>query len=380
MRKIQRLVLLTLLLFCPLSWAAEPIPVPAPPDLPASSYLLVDFHSGRELASKNPDQRLDPASLTKLMTVYIAFHELKAGHLSMETPVRVSEKAWRAEGSRMFIEVGSKVTIGELLQGIIVQSGNDASIAIAEHIAGSEATFAQLMNQYAAKLGMSQTHFTNATGLPHEQHYSTARDLSKLAAALIREFPDYYRLYSEREYSYNGITQYNRNKLLWRDSTVDGLKTGHTQAAGYCLVTSAEREGMRLVSVLLGASSEDARADQSQALLNYGFRFFETRRLYQANATLHTQRVWKGESESLPLGLMEDLYVTIPRGQYDSLKGSMNVNSQIMAPVAAHKQVGDVVVTLGGEVVRKAPLVALSAVPEGGWWSRTVDEVLLWFE
>src|SRR5690554_127605 len=326
MRKIKLFLSALTLMFAGSAFAALPVPTPAAPQLGAPSYILVDFHSGQELAGKNADERMEPASLTKLMTVYAVLHELNAGRLSLDDQVTVSEKAWRAEGSRMFIEVGTKVSVEKLLRGVIIQSGNDASIALAEHIAGSEGTFAQLMNQYAQTLGMTGTHFMNATGLPHPEHFSTARDLAKLAAAIIREFPEHYSLYSEKQFTYNGITQYNRNKLLWRDPSVDGLKTGHTQSAGYGLITSAQRENMRLISVVMGTKGEDDRAQQSQALLNYGFRFFETHRLYAAGTALAEPRVWKGVTEYLPLGLSRDLYVTIPRNQYEQLDASMSVD------------------------------------------------------
>jgi D-alanyl-D-alanine carboxypeptidase (penicillin-binding protein 5/6) len=355
-------------------------PVPAAPELAAPSYVLLDSNSGAELAAKNADERREPASLTKMMTEYIVFRELKAGNLKLSDEVTISEKAWRAEGSRTFLEVGSKVSVEVLLKGLIIQSGNDASIALAEHIAGNEETFAQLMNQYAARLGMTDTHFMNATGLPHPEHYSTARDIAKLAVALIRDFPDYYKWHGQKQFTWNGITQYNRNKLLWRDSSVDGLKTGHTDAAGYCLASSAVRDGMRLVSVVMGSQSEKTRTEQTQALLNYGFRFYETHRLYQANTALAQPHVWKGSAEVLPLGVTSDLWVTIPRRQYKNLQASMKVESLITAPVEAGAKLGQVVVRLGDQVVSQAPLVALSQVEQGGIWRRLVDSVLLRFE
>ncbi|KAB7623766.1 D-alanyl-D-alanine carboxypeptidase family protein [Alkalilimnicola sp. S0819] len=365
-----------------LSQQAPPasIPVPAPPQLAAPSYLLLDFHSGHVLAEKAPDERRDPASLTKMMTAYVAFSELRAGNMRLDEMVTVSEKAWRAPGSRMFIEVGKQVSVEDLLRGIIIQSGNDASIAIAEHIAGSESTFAQVMNTYAQRLGMNNSNFLNATGLPNPNHYVSTRDVALLAAALIRDFPEYYQWYSQKQFSFNGITQYNRNKLLWRDPSVDGLKTGHTNAAGYCLASSAQQDDMRLVAVVMGTASEKARADDSQALLNYGFRFFETHRLYGASEALSQARVWKGAREQLPLGLEQDLYVTIPRRQYDRLDASMSMESQIMAPVDAGSTLGKLVVRLGDTVLAERPLVALDPVKEGGLWQRLSDEVLLMFE
>ncbi|RFA31280.1 serine-type D-Ala-D-Ala carboxypeptidase [Alkalilimnicola ehrlichii] len=355
------------------------IPLPAPPSLSANSYILLDFHSGRELVTHNADERVDPASLTKIMTAYVVFNELKSGNITLDERVTISERAWRAPGSRMFVEVGTQVSVENLLKGLIIQSGNDASIALAEHIAGNEDTFAQVMNQYAARLGMDNTNYRNATGLPHEDHYTTARDVAILAKAAIRDFPEYYAWYSERQFTWNGISQRNRNQLLWRDDSVDGMKTGHTSAAGYCLATSAMRDNMRLVSVVMGASSERARADQSHALLNYGFRFFETHRLYEANNALTETRVWRGAADGLPLGLNQDLYVTIPRRQYDNLRASMSVDSQIVAPVTAGSPLGHVVIRLGDEIVREEPLFALDSVDEGGFWRRMMDDVRLLF-
>ncbi|MGD8429195.1 MAG: D-alanyl-D-alanine carboxypeptidase family protein [Ectothiorhodospiraceae bacterium] len=359
---------------------SQPVPLPAPPQLASDSYVLMDYHSGRVIVDENSDKRHEPASLTKLMTAYVVFAELKAGHISLDDKVRVSEKAWRAPGSRMFIEVGDKIPLEDLIKGMIIQSGNDASIALAQHVAGDENTFAQVMNQYARQLGMKNTHYMNATGLPHEKHYSTAHDTAILARALIRDFPEYYDYYSQKVFKYNDIEQYNRNKLLWRDPSVDGLKTGHTDTAGYCLTASAERDGMRLISVVMGADSENARADQSQALLNYGFRFYETHRLYKAGETLTKARVWKGAEDVAPLGLARDLWVTIPQRQYDSLEASMSVDNMIMAPVTDGGKYGTVTVKLKSGTVAEAPLVALQGVPTGSLWQRMVDEVLLMFQ
>ncbi|WP_440996211.1 D-alanyl-D-alanine carboxypeptidase family protein [Arhodomonas sp. SL1] len=358
----------------------QPIPVPDPPSVAAESYILMDYHSGRVLAERNPGQRRDPASITKLMTAYTVFKELEAGNISADDEVVVSERAWRAPGSRMFIEVGDRIRLEDLLRGMIIQSGNDASIAMAEHVAGSEDTFAQVMNQYADALGMENTHYVNATGLPHEDHYSSAEDTAKLARALISEFPEYYEYYSERNFTWNGIEQSNRNKLLWRDDTVDGLKTGYTQAAGYCLASSAEREGMRLISVVLGAANANARLNQSQSLLNYGFRFYETHRLYEGGAELTDVRVWKGDSDRLPLGIRHDLYVTVPKRQYDRLEASMSVDSRIVAPVRRGDAFGEVAVSLDGSPVADVPLEALEDVGEGGMVGNLMDEVLLWFQ
>jgi D-alanyl-D-alanine carboxypeptidase (penicillin-binding protein 5/6) len=359
---------------------AAPVPIPAAPSVSGTGHLLIDHHSGRVLAEKNADERLEPASLTKIMTAYVAFRELAAGKISLDDQVHVSEKAWKTPGSRMFIEVGTKVRLGDLLKGMIIQSGNDASVAIAEHIAGSEGTFAQLMNTHAHRLGMTHSHFVNSTGLPDPQHYTTARDIAKVSSATIREFPEWYAWYAEKQFTYNDIKQHNRNKLLWRDDSVDGVKTGHTEAAGYCLVASAERDGMRLISVVMGTGSENARAEESQALLSYGFRFYETHRPYQAGAELKRVRVWKGDRELLGLGLQDDLYLTIPRGAYDRLEAHMDLDTQLIAPVQEGQQVGSLRIDLDGNPVVSAPLVALNAVAEGGLWAEVKDTVLLWLE
>ena len=354
--------------------AENEILIPAPPRLAASSYYLQDFDSGRILAERNSDEVLPPASLTKIMTVYIAFRELSNDRLKLDDMVTISEKAWRTPGSKMFIEVNKQVKVEDLLKGIIIQSGNDASVALAEHIAGDEQTFAEMMNQQAQRLGMNSTHYMNATGLPvPKQHYTTARDLAVLTRAVIKEFPDYYRWDSEKEFTYNNITQKNRNTLLWRDESVDGVKTGHTEEAGYCLVASAKREEMRLVSVVLGTKSTSARANESQTLLNYGFRFFETHKLYDANAELATARVWKGVSETVSLGLAEDLYVTISRRHYKDMKAVTNVDVKILAPVEQGDQLGVVNVTLRDKTVSSEPLVALNAVEKGSFLQRAYD-------
>jgi len=373
-----RSFLILSLLFCAAARAATP--VPKAPSVGAKGYLLEDFLSGQTIAEKNADQALEPASITKLMTAYVVFREIREGNLSLEEKVRISEKAWRTEGSRMFVEVNSQVSVADLLKGVIIQSGNDATVALAEHVAGTEEGFASLMNHHAEQLGLTGTHFVNSTGLPHKDHYTTARDIAIVARAMIEEFPEYYRWYSERQFTYNDITQYNRNKLLWRDESVDGLKTGHTESAGYCLVTSAERDGMRLISVVLGTSSEEARADASQALLNYGFRFFETHKLYDGGSKLTSARVWKGASESVDLGLDHTLYVTIPRGEYKNLDAAMQLQDHIIAPIAQAQPLGRVVVRLADEPVVEKDLVALNPVAEGSFLQRLVDEALLYFE
>ena len=373
-------MLFYLLLMTLASLAQAGPPVPRAPEVGARAYLVEDFHSGSTIAEKNADQPVEPASITKLMSAYVIFSEIRNGTLALEDKVRISKKAWRTEGSRMFVEVGSQVSVADLLKGMIIQSGNDATVALAEQVAGSEEAFASLMNHYAQQLGLGNSHFVNSTGLPHKDHYTTARDIARIARALIRDFPEYYEWYSERSFTYNGITQYNRNKLLWRDESVDGMKTGHTDSAGYCLVTSAERNGMRLISVVLGTRSEEARADASQALLNYGFRFFETHKLYDAGTRLTTARVWKGALESVELGLPETLYVTIPRGEYKNLDASMQLRDLITAPVQKGQVLGRVVIRLGDDLVAEKDLTALAAVPEGSFWQRIIDEALLYFE
>lgn len=360
--------------------AASNILIPAPPAVAGSSYFLMDFNSGRVLVEKDADKKLPPASLTKIMTVYVVFRELSNGHLSLDEKVTISKKAWQTPGSRMFVEVNKQVAIEDLLKGVIIQSGNDASVALAEHVAGDEATFAALMNQHAQRLGMTNTHFENSMGLPSENHYTTARDLAKLTQALIREFPDYYKWDSQKEFTYNNITQHNRNKLLWRDESVDGVKTGYTEEAGYCLVASAKRNDMRLISVVMGTSNENARANESQTLLNYGFRFFETHRLYEGMAPLTETRVWKGDNKQLELGLLNDLYVTIPRRHFNDLKAETIVDKRITAPVKEGETVGTLNVTLAGDVVVNKPLVALNTVAKGSLIQRLYDEALLLME
>ena len=359
--------------------AAAP-PIPPPPAVEARSYLLEDFNSGRIIVDHGMDDRIEPASLTKLMTAYIVYSEIKDGRIKLTDKVTVSKKAWRTGGSKMFIEVNSRVSVENLLKGMIIQSGNDASIALAEYAAGSEDAFASLMNQYAERLGMEQTHFVNATGLPNPEHYTTAHDLGILARVLIHDYPDHYTWYSQHKFRYNGIEQYNRNKLLWRDPSVDGLKTGHTESAGYCLVASAKQGDMRLISVVLGTKSEDARANESRKLLNYGFRFYETHKLYTAGQTVTSPQIWKGDVKAIPLGLRSDLYVTIPHQQYPNLKASMNISTPIIAPVRKNENLGNMKVTLDGETVAERPLYAIRNVGEGSLSSRLIDEVKLMFK
>jgi D-alanyl-D-alanine carboxypeptidase (penicillin-binding protein 5/6) len=374
------IIFLFFLVFSPFIQAefSGEIVIPAPPRLAASSYILQDFDSGQILAERNADKVLPPASLTKIMTAYVAFTELKVGRLSLEEKVTVSEKAWRTQGSKMFIEVNKRITIEDLLQGIIIQSGNDASVAVAEHIAGSEQAFAEMMNEQARRLKMNSTHFMNATGLPvPSQHYTTARDLAILTRAVIRDFPEYYKWEAVKEFTFNNITQKNRNTLLWRDESVDGVKTGHTDEAGYCLVASAKRQKMRLISVVLGTKSKSARANESQTLLNYGFRFYETHKLYDANTVLASSRVWKGATETVELGLAEDLFVTISRRHYAEMKATTDVDYKIMAPIEKGDQLGAVNVMLHNKIVSSKPLIALNAVAIGSFFQRAYDSALM---
>jgi D-alanyl-D-alanine carboxypeptidase (penicillin-binding protein 5/6) len=360
--------------------AIAPAPIPSPPSVEAKSHIMMDFHSGETLAANNADERVEPASITKIMTTYLVYQALREGQITLADEVLISEKAWRMEGSKMFVEVGERVKLEALLKGVIIQSGNDATVALAEHVAGTESAFAQLMNSQAKALGLTGSHFVNSTGWPHPQQYTTARDTAKLAQALIRDFPEYYAGYSERQFTFNGIKQYNRNSLLWQDESVDGLKTGHTESAGYCLVASALREGMRLITVVMGTPSEKARAADTEALLSYGFRFFETHKLYAAAEALATPRVWKGKTENLPLGLTRDLYVTIPRDRYEELSASVNVEDPIVAPVDREEKLGQVQVNFADNPVKEQPLVALEPIDKGGLWDQAVDTVLLWFD
>ncbi len=362
----------------PLVRAASAL-VPKAPDIDAKAWLLQDADSGHIVVESNADERLEPASLTKMMTAYAVFSELKEENIRLGDLVRISEKAWKTGGSRMFVEVGTQVSVENLLKGVIIQSGNDASVALAEFIAGDETAFAGLMNQYAERLGMTDTNYENSTGLPSPNHYSTGRDLARLASALIRDFPELYLWHSIRKFEFNDIEQFNRNKLLWHDDSVDGIKTGHTSSAGYCLVASARRGEMRLITVVLGSASERARAQQSQALLNYGFSFFETHRLYGANEPITDVRIWKGDAERLPIGVSHDLYVTVPRGQFTKLDASVEVDAEILAPVAVGERRGKVMLKLGEEMITERPLIALQTVGEGNVWRRLSDNVRLLF-
>jgi D-alanyl-D-alanine carboxypeptidase (penicillin-binding protein 5/6) len=380
---VKFIKLIFVLLFFSLNSAsifAESMIVPAPPKIKASSYLVMDFNSGELLVEENSEQRLPPASLTKMMTVYVVSSELANGKISLADEVLVSEKAWRTQGSRMFIEVGKKVKLDDLVHGVIIQSGNDASVALAEYVSGTEEVFADLMNRHAERLGMRNTHFVNSTGLPDENHYTTAKDLAILARAMITDFPEEYELYKIKEYTFNNIKQHNRNKLLWRDRSVDGIKTGHTEEAGYCLVASALRDGMRLISVVMGTDGVNARAKSSQALLNYGYRFFETHKLYSAGELITDVEIWKADVDNLKLGVERDIYVTVPRGQYEKLEPVVELDNKIVAPVNQGEQKGVLNVMLAQENVISVPLLALESISEGSIINKLKDEVRLLFD
>lgn len=358
---------------------AAPIIIPAAPQIGAESYLVIDAATGDVLASENARMRLPPASLTKIMTSYIIADEIEQGRITLDDRVPISVKAWRMEGSRMFIREGTEVSVADLLRGIVIQSGNDASVAMAEYIAGDEEAFAGLMTQTAKSLGMDNTNFMNATGLPDEMHYTTAEDLAILTRALINRFPEHYAIYSEKYFSYNDIRQANRNALLWRDDSVDGVKTGHTQAAGYCLVASAMENDTRLISVVMGARDERTRAAESQKLLNYGFRYYETVNLYAAGSSLKRVRVWSGLHESLEVGLDDAITLTIPRGGRDQLKAEINLQDVIEAPIERGQTLGALTLSLGDEMLVERPVVALNPVQAAGWLSSTLDDVQLMF-
>jgi D-alanyl-D-alanine carboxypeptidase (penicillin-binding protein 5/6) len=375
----QRLSLLALLITAPAAWVSAAQAVPAPPQLGAKSYVLMDALSGQVLVENNGDQRLPPASLTKLMTAYIATMEIDKGQIGETDLVTVSERAWRTGGSRMFIQVGTQVSVSDLLHGIIIQSGNDASVALSEHIAGSEDAFSDMMNTNAAALGMSGSHFMNATGLPDPEHYSTAHDMARLARAIIYADAAHYKIYSQKEFFWNNIKQPNRNLLLWRDKTVDGLKTGHTDEAGYCMVASAVREGTRMIAVVFGTSSESARAAETQKLLTYGFRFFEAKTFYQKGVELAKVPAWKGLEREVNAGLSEDLTLTVVKGQAKDLQASMTFLPQLIAPIAKGAVIGKVEVTLDGKILHTADLVALQAVEEAGFMRRMWDSLRLFF-
>lgn len=355
-----------------------PKAIPAPPHLSAKSYFLIDHYSNHELASHNPDERVEPASLTKIMTHYVIESEILQGHLKPTDLVHISKNAWKTQGSRMFVQVGSVVPVQELLRGIVIESGNDASVAVAEHISGTEVAFADLMNQHAERLGLRNTHFVNSTGLPHPDHYTSARDMAILGQALIRDFPNGYTLHSERTYKYKNIEQQNRNKLLWRDPSVDGIKTGFTEAARYCLVASGKRDGMRLIAVVIGAKTDLIRTRETTALLNYGFRFYETEHVFKAGEQLGLSRIWMGQDTVLPLGVAEDLYVTIPKGYKPFLQTEVKIQDYLEAPIQQGQPFGEVKLALNDKLVTTKPLVALKEIGQANVFVRTSDQIKIW--
>ena len=359
-------------------------PVPPPPDVDGKSWVLMDYTTGQILASKEPDARLEPASITKIMTDYVVSAEVANGKIHMTDPVNISENAWRGggagtDGSTSFLKLNIQVPLKDLLYGMIIQSGNDAAIALAEHTAGSEPAFAGLMNAYAKQLGMTNSNFENASGYPVANHYTTAHDVAILSRALIHDFPEDYAISAIKDFEWNGIKQHNRNTLLWRDPSVDGIKTGHTSGAGYCLAASAKQGDARMIAIVMGASSEKARADSAMALLSYGFRFYETHKLYDASKPLATPRLWKGENNTLPLGVAENVLVTVKRGEYDKLKATMDIPATLIAPFKKGQQVGTLRITLDNKPVQSVPLIALDEAPQGGFFSRLWDSILLWF-
>jgi D-alanyl-D-alanine carboxypeptidase (penicillin-binding protein 5/6) len=360
---------------------AAPRPLPDAPSPDAASYVLMDFASGQVLTDKDADKRVEPASITKIMTSYIVFDELKQGRIALDDEVTVSQKAYEMGGSKMFIEVNKKVSVEDLLRGVVVASGNDASVALAEFVAGSEDTFASYMNQYAEELGLTNSHFVNATGWPAENHYMSARDIAHLSHALIEDFPDYYdRYYHEKSFTYNGITQNNRNSLLWTDETVDGIKTGHTESAGFCLAASARREGMRLISVVTGTRSDAARKTANRALLEYGFRFFEPYKFYEDGAAISKMRVYKGSVTEVALKARGDVHVAVPRGQRDELRTTAELPAVLMAPLPADEPVGTLKVSYGDNLLHQEPLYPAHAVEEGGVFRQIADEFMLLFK
>jgi len=355
-------------------------PLPAAPQLSASSYLLIDHVSGRVLAEKNIDLRIEPASLTKMMTAYIIIDEIIKGGADLDEPVVISDFAQSMPGSRMFIEEGTVGTVADLLRGLIVQSGNDASVALAEHFAGSEQGFVDLMNDKADELGLNNTRYANSSGLPHPDHYTTARDLGIVARATIADHPEFYRMYAEKEFVFNGIKQKNRNTLLWRDDSVDGIKTGHTEAAGYCLVASAVRDNMRLISIITGTASDKTRIAESQRLLNYGYRFFRTEKVYSAGEVVSAARIWMGKQEQIELGVAEDLYITLPRSQFETLKSDIQIAEYIRAPIDIGDEFGRTVLRTDGEVIGEVPLLALHRVEKGGLFLRMKHSIMRYFD
>ena len=381
-KMFTRIFLLAFALFVTAGTASaqsQSVLIPSPPAIAGSSWVLMDPLSGRVIMENNSNERLPPASLTKMMTAYIVERELDEGRISMSDMVPISVKAWRTEGSRTFVQEGTTVSVENLLKGVIIQSGNDASVALAEFIAGSEGAFVDIMNQQAQLLGMTNTNFQNATGLPAPDHFSTAYDLALLARAIIQDYPENYPLYAEKHFTYNNIRQPNRNALLWRDDSVDGLKTGHTEEAGYCLVASAKRNDTRLIASVMGASSSEARAQEVQKMLNYGFRYYETERLFRAGQELVQAKVWGGQADQISVGMPEDVYVTIPRGSRNQLESTVDLDSVIKAPINVGDELGRVRVILDGETLVDEPVLALTEVPEGGLFKRLWDAIKLFF-
>lgn len=358
---------------------AQAVLIPSPPQIAGSSYVLMDPKSGRIIMEENSHERLPPASLTKMMTAYIVERELDEGRIAMSDMVPISVNAWKTGGSRTFVREGTEVSVEDLLKGVIIQSGNDASVALAEFVAGSEGAFVDIMNQQAEILGMKDTHFENATGLPAPEHYSTAYDLALLAKAIINHYPENYPLYAQKHFTYNNIRQPNRNSLLWRDDSVDGLKTGHTEEAGYCLVASAKRGDTRFIAVVMGTGSPEARTQEVQKMLNYGFRYYESELLFRAGQELMEARIWGGQADQVSVGMMEDVYVTIPRGSRNSLESTVELDSVIKAPIKVGDELGRVKVTYNGEVLVDQPVLALTEVPEGGFFKRIWDAIKLFF-
>ncbi len=359
----------------PVPTLPQPVIMPTTPNLEARGFILMDGDSGKIIAEKNANNRLPPASLTKLMTMYVISNALKTGTIHMDDKVRISEKAWKTGGSRMFVKVNDEVPVRALLQGIVVASGNDASVAMAEYLGGTEDAFAGLMNGQAKLIGMSNSHFVDSNGLPNPEHYSTAHDLALLAQAIIKNFPEDYRLYSEKWFTYNNIRQPNRNRLLWQFQYADGLKTGHTSEAGYCLVSSAIKNGTRLISVVMGEESDKARTEDSIRLLTYGFRFYETHKLYNGTTRLTDARVWKGEKKMVALGLANDLFVTMPAGQYKNIQANIKLNEPIQAPVLKGQTYGSINIMLNGQVLASEPLIALDNNLKGGLWRSVSDSL-----
>ncbi|SFE04498.1 D-alanyl-D-alanine carboxypeptidase (penicillin-binding protein 5/6) [Marinobacter sp. DSM 26671] len=358
---------------------SQSVLIPSPPQIAGSSYVLMDPKSGRIIMEENSHERLPPASLTKMMTAYIVERELDEGRIAMSDMVPISVNAWKTEGSRTFVREGTQVSVEDLLRGVIIQSGNDASVALAEFVAGSEGAFVDIMNQQAQLLGMKDTNFVNATGLPSPEHFSTAYDLAMLARAIINDYPENYPLYTEKHFTYNNIRQPNRNSLLWRDDSVDGLKTGHTEEAGYCLVASAKRNDTRFIAVVMGTNSSEARAQEIQKMLNYGFRYYESERLFRSGQELIEARVWGGQADQLSVGMTEDVYVTIPRGSRNDLESTVDLDSVIKAPIKVGDELGRVKVSYNGEVLVDQPVLALTEVPEGGFFKRIWDAIKLFF-